>query len=186
MGLRLVLLAWLLCPGIRAQFTISLLGYNPAIGRYEAVGVDGKTILIDNSTASPFLKCSSVAGPQGPSGPVGPVGPRGLQGQPGINGAVGATGAQGPPGTPGPPGLPAATLGAITSKAAFMLQADGTWTALATFNGTPNLDGLIQVFWNGLFQDSGQYTIALNGSTLVIIPKSTWAATDLVRAVWVQ
>jgi len=183
----------------QSPFTISLLGYNPAIGRYESVGVDGKTLLIDTSSSNPFLKCvvpavTGPAGPQGlqgvagPAGPVGPPGPQGLQGAPGVNGAVGNTGPQGPQGIPGPP---AATLGAITYRAAFLREADGTWTAQATFNiPLPNFDALIQVFRNGAFQDiPGDCLVTFNpanGGSLVITPKGTWTASDVVRAVWIQ
>jgi hypothetical protein len=208
MGIRVILLVFLVSPAF-GQFTISLLGFNPAVGRYESVGVDGKTILIDTSSSNPFLKCVVPMGPTGPQGlqgvpgpvgPVGPPGPQGLQGAPGINGAVGNTGPQGPQGTPGPPGqpgpagaqglpgLPAATQGVVTSRAVFALQGDGTWTAAANFNiPLPNLDGLIQVFWNGLLQETpAHYLISYNSGILTVTPKSVWAATDMVRAVWVQ
>lgn len=192
MGLRLILLAFLgagiLVSPAWSQFTISLLGYNPSIGQYQSVGVDGKTILIDTSTASPFLKCALPAGPQGPVGPPGPPGPRGLQGTSGVNGAAGNTGPQGPQGIPGPNGLNAAPMGPVTYRAMFQLQADGTWTSPASFNiQLPNFDVLILIFRNGLLQDDpGDYSIAYNGASLVVTTKGTWPATDVVRGMWVR
>ncbi len=195
MGIRIAL--WVVlcvfCVDLRAQFTISLLGYNPAIGRYVAVGVDGKSILIDSTTANPFLKCAPVAGPQGPAGIQGPPGPRGLQGAPGINGAIGSTGPPGPQGATGLQGPQGAqgstvTFRAITSRAIFMLQADGTWTSPASFNiPLPVIDVTVLVYWNGLLQETpAHYLISYSGGILTVTPKSVWAATDLVRAAWVQ
>lgn len=195
MGIRLIVLAWLFVAAAPAQFTISLLGYNPAIGRYVSVGVDGRTIVIDSSTANPFLKCA-LPGVAGPAGPPGPVGPRGLQGAPGVNGTVGPTGSlgsqgiAGPAGQPGPAGAPGSTvtLRPNTNRAVFALQVDGTWTSQASFNiPMPVVDVLIQVFWNGLLQETPvHYLISYSGGILTITPKSVWVSTDMVRAVWVQ
>lgn len=187
MGIRLILLSWLLAAEASAQFTISLLGYNPASGRYESVGIDGKTILIDSSTANPFLKCAVTQGPQGPQGvpgSPGQPGPRGLQGAPGINGSIG------PQGPPGPPG-PTVTLGAITNRAIFTQQPDGTWTSPVSFNVPfPNFDALVQVFRNGLLQDdSADYTISYNpanGGSLIVTTKAPWGSGDTVRGIWIQ
>lgn len=79
----LLLLSFLSVP--LASQVISLLGYNPAVG-YQPVALDGQTLLIDNSTGSPFLKCAISAGPAGPAGPQGKPGPQGPAGPAGAPG----------------------------------------------------------------------------------------------------
>jgi hypothetical protein len=172
------------------QFTISLLGYNPAVGRYVSVGVDGKTILIDSSSANPFLKCALPTTSPGPVGPPGPPGPRGLQGAPGVNGAVGPVGTQGPQGIPGPQ---TDYVRPVTYRVVFTLQADGTWTTPpfpGLFNAfsLPTMDSVVMVFRNGLLQSTpADYAVVYNSAgSLVVSPKGAWTAADVIRGVWVQ
>ena len=132
---------------------------------------------------------AGVTGPQGPTGwtgpqgiqgvtgPTGPTGPQGLQGPTGPTGDIGAQGPTGPTGWTGYTG-PLGPTGpvATTSYTRTSFTATGGQT---TFSVAYTV-GYLQVFLNGVFLDSTEYT-ATDGTSIVLVQAAV--AGDIVDTI---
>jgi hypothetical protein len=127
---------------------------------------------------------TGAQGAQGPTGPTGSQGAQGIQGIQGIQGGLGPTGPQGAASTVAGPTGPTGSLGPTGPGG---IPATTTYTR-TSFTATSNQTsftvaytvGFVEVYFNGVLLNAGDYT-ATNGTSVVL---AVGAATgDIVETI---